>query len=119
LEESHDFRELIPEFFYLPEMFLNLNHLNFGHLSSKSRVDLVELPKWCNSNPYTFITLHRSILESSQLSTTLPNWLDLVFGNKQRGVEAVENMNVYYFMTYEDEAMKALEDREMRVSVET
>jgi hypothetical protein len=48
--------------------------------------------------------MHRQILESSQLSNTLPCWLDLIFGHKQRGAEAVEHMNVFYYMTYEEEA---------------
>jgi len=31
-EEMADVRELTPEFFYLPEMFLNINGYQFGKL---------------------------------------------------------------------------------------
>ena len=30
--EKGDLRELIPQFFYLPEMFININNLEFGNL---------------------------------------------------------------------------------------
>jgi len=55
---------LIPEFYYLPEMFLNLNHNDMGIKTDKKRVDNVHLPEWCNNNPYEFIIQHRLILES-------------------------------------------------------
>jgi len=31
MNETTDIRELIPEFFYLPELFLNVNQINFGN----------------------------------------------------------------------------------------
>ena len=30
LRDSSDVRELIPEFYFMPEMFVNLNRCNFG-----------------------------------------------------------------------------------------
>lgn len=42
-----DVRELIPEFYYLPELFLNLEKHNFGLMQSKERVHNVILPPWC------------------------------------------------------------------------
>jgi hypothetical protein len=32
----------------------------------------------------------------------LSQWLDLLFGIKQRGQAAKDNFNVYYYLTYED-----------------
>ena len=59
-EEVSDVRELIPEFFYMPEMFLNINKENFGACKSNNMiVNDVFLPEWAKSNPYNFIVLHR------------------------------------------------------------
>ena len=40
-----DLRELIPEFFYLPEMFMNINNVNFHKRSNDELVDDVIMPK--------------------------------------------------------------------------
>lgn len=47
-EEYSDVRELIPEFFYLPEMFLNLDKNDFGVQQTGNRVHNVCLPAWAN-----------------------------------------------------------------------
>ena len=39
-----DLRELIPEFFYLPEMFININCINFGERSNGVKVNNVIVP---------------------------------------------------------------------------
>ena len=39
-----DLRELIPEFFYLPEMFMNINSINFHKRSNNELVDDVIMP---------------------------------------------------------------------------
>ena len=43
--KQSDLRELIPEFFYLPEMFMNINCINFGMNSMDEKVDDVVIPK--------------------------------------------------------------------------
>jgi hypothetical protein len=44
-KESHtDVKELIPEFFFLPEFLCNLNHCNFGERQCGDIVDNVALP---------------------------------------------------------------------------
>ena len=40
-----DLRELIPEFFYLPEMFMNINSINFHKRSNNELVNDVLMPK--------------------------------------------------------------------------
>ena len=42
--KQSDLRELIPEFFYLPEMFMNINCINFGVNSKGEKVDDVVIP---------------------------------------------------------------------------
>ena len=51
LNDHADVRELIPEFYYCPEMFQNLNEVNFGVKQSGERVNDVILPPWCKNDP--------------------------------------------------------------------
>lgn len=44
----------------------------------------------------------RQALESEYVSNTLPEWLDLIFGYKSRGKEAVKALNTFFYLTYED-----------------
>ncbi|XP_016120823.1 neurobeachin-like protein 1 [Sinocyclocheilus grahami] len=67
---------------------------------SKERVNDVILPKWAKS-PEDFIYKHRKALESEYVSAHLHEWVDLIFGYKQRGPAAVEALNVFYYCTYE------------------
>jgi beige protein homolog 1 len=55
-------RELIPEFFYLPEMYLNLDCLDLGVQQNGKRVDQVILPDWAEGNPYKYVSVMRKSL---------------------------------------------------------
>lgn len=101
-EEVTDVRELIPEFFYLPDFLINADKHDLGVQQTGNRVNHVEMPKWCKRNPYRFIALQRLALESEIVSRNLHNWIDLIFGYKQRGKDAEKAMNSYYYLTYED-----------------
>lgn len=65
-------------------------------------MDSVELPPWAAGNPYFLTTQLRQMLESDETGKTIGQWIDLIFGCKQRGDEAKNNYNVYYYLTYED-----------------
>ncbi|KAG6300878.1 hypothetical protein E4U09_006236 [Claviceps aff. purpurea] len=96
-----DVRELIPEFFCLPELLTNVNNYDFGHRQSTgAKVDHVELPPWAKGDPQIFIAKHREALESPYVSENLHHWIDLVFGHKQRGDAAEENLNVFHHLSY-------------------
>uniref|UniRef100_A0A8C9L807 Neurobeachin like 1 n=1 Tax=Pavo cristatus TaxID=9049 RepID=A0A8C9L807_PAVCR len=101
MDNPNDVKELIPEFFYFPEFLENQNGFNLGQLQiSKEAVNDVVLPRWAHS-PEDFIYKHRKALESEYVSAHLHEWIDLIFGYKQRGPAAVEALNVFYYCTYE------------------
>ena len=93
-------KELIPEFFCCPEFLINRNRFDLGVKSNGVQIDDVELPPWASS-PEEFIRIHREALESEYVSANLHHWIDLIFGYKQRGPEAIAAKNTFYYVTYE------------------
>jgi hypothetical protein len=113
---TSDVKELIPEFFYMPEFLENRFNLDLGEKQSGDKVGDVVLPPWAKGSTREFIRKHREALESDYVSENLHHWIDLIFGYKQRGKMAEEATNVFYHYTYEgsvdidsvsDPAMKA------------
>ncbi|KAM4736367.1 neurobeachin-like protein 2 isoform 1-T1 [Anableps anableps] len=101
MESPADVKELIPEFFYFPEFLQNMNGFDLGRLQiSQDLVADVLVPRWATSRE-DFIRKHRKALESEHVSSHLHEWIDLIFGCKQRGEEAVKALNVFYYCTYE------------------
>uniref|UniRef100_A0A7N6BPB6 Neurobeachin n=1 Tax=Anabas testudineus TaxID=64144 RepID=A0A7N6BPB6_ANATE len=98
--DTADVKELIPEFYYLPEMFVNSNEYELGVRDDGVPVCDVELPAWAKK-PEDFVRINRMALESEFVSCQLHQWIDLIFGYKQRGPEAVRALNVFNFLSYE------------------
>ncbi|XP_070771661.1 WD repeat- and FYVE domain-containing protein 4 [Enoplosus armatus] len=91
-----DVRELIPEFFYLPDFLLNSNHIQLGCMEDGTALGDVELPPWAKDDPQEFIRVHREALESDYVSSHLHLWIDLIFGYRQQGPAAVESVNSFH-----------------------
>ena len=109
--QKTDVRELIPEFFYFPEMFLNINELNMGTTEEGIKVNDVATP--CENNPYEFIYTMRKILEGDHISRKIRKWIDLIFGYKSRGKEAESAFNLFTESSYqEDINIKNVENKE-------
>ncbi|KAK9040542.1 hypothetical protein V6N11_015690 [Hibiscus sabdariffa] len=100
LEDMSDVKELVPELFYLPEMLTNENSIDFGTTQLGGKLDSVKLPPWAQSS-VDFINKHRMALESDHVSAHLHEWIDLIFGYKQRGKEAISANNMFFYITYE------------------
>lgn len=102
-ENLQDVREVIPEFYYLPDFLTNTNGFDFGTTQKGKAVHDVTLPKWAKGDPSRFIRINRQALESDYVSKNLHTWVDLIFGCKQRGEEAVAALNTFVHVTYEGE----------------
>ncbi|XP_021366386.1 neurobeachin-like protein 1 isoform X2 [Mizuhopecten yessoensis] len=119
MDNPNDVKELIPEFYYLPDFLVNNNGFDLGLLQiSRDRVDNVILPTWAKS-PEDFIWKHKQALECEHVSSNLHNWIDLIFGYKQKGPAAVEALNVFYYCTYEGAVdLDAIKDPRERKALE-
>jgi len=58
------------------------------------------VPPWAE-DASDFSSKCREALECDYVSSNLHNWIDLIFGYKQRGEEAWKADNVFYYLTYE------------------
>lgn len=95
LNDMSDFKELIPEFYDVDQggaFLVNNFGINFGYRHNDVKVNDVELPPWTES-PAHFVKTMREALESDYVSQRLHSWIDLLFGCKQRGEEAVNAKN--------------------------
>ncbi|KAF9610456.1 hypothetical protein IFM89_022420 [Coptis chinensis] len=119
LSNTSDVKELIPEFFYLPELLANTNCYHLGVKQDGEPLGDVLLPPWAKGSPEEFIQKNREALESEYVSSNLHRWIDLVFGYKQRGKPAVEAANIFYYLTYEGAVdLDSMEDELQRCAIE-
>ncbi|XP_060921119.1 protein FAN [Labrus mixtus] len=120
LEGATDFKELIPEFYGSNSSFLeNKLSLDLGRRQNGSSVGDVVLPLWA-SDSADFLQKHRTALESHFVSEHLHEWIDLVFGFKQRGGEAVAAHNVFHPLTYEGGIdCDSIQDPDQRIAMLT
>uniref|UniRef100_A0A8C2GB02 Neurobeachin a n=2 Tax=Cyprinidae TaxID=7953 RepID=A0A8C2GB02_CYPCA len=116
--DTSDVRELIPEFYYLPEMFVNSSGYDLGVREDRTAVCDVELPVWAKK-PEDFVRINRMALESEFVSCQLHQWIDLIFGYKQRGPEAIRALNVFHYLSYEGSVnLDTITDPQLRESTE-
>ena len=82
--------ELIPEYYFLPELYQNRNRFFSGLRQAaevagkptkmKMMVDSMRMPPWA-ANSYDLARIMRNELESKHVRDNLHKWIDLIFGN--------------------------------------
>lgn len=116
--DTSDVKELIPEWYFLPEMFYNSSGYKLGNRSDGGLVSDIELPPWAKTAE-EFVRINRMALESEFVSCQLNQWIDLIFGYKQRGPEAIRATNVFYYLTYEGNVdLDSISDPVMKEAIE-
>lgn len=102
LENQADIKESIPQFYDTKggvDFLLNTRGLQLGITQNGHIIDDVELPKWAKS-PKDFVKKNRQALESDYCTKYLPSWIDLIFGVKARGEQALEANNLFHPTSY-------------------
>eukprot|EP00536_Pseudo-nitzschia_multiseries_P006757 jgi/Psemu1/193804/e_gw1.147.55.1 len=93
-------KELTPEWYCNPSFLKNSNKFRLGTSQDGELIGDVVLPPWAKGSPEKFIEVMRNALESDVCSAMLPDWIDLIFGRKQQGPEAIAAHNVFFYLTY-------------------
>lgn len=105
-----DFKELIPEFYdteHGGKFLVNSMGINFGHRQDGTKIADVILPPWAK-DPHDFVKKMRDALESEYVSKNLHNWIDLIFGYKQRGEEAEKAHNCKFKQYTRDQVFQKM-----------
>ena len=104
-ENLPEVKELTPEWFFSIDFLVNRNHHHFGALQGGAEVDDVALPATLlgPATPQAFLSRHMQAFEGPVVSTLLSQWIDLIFGFKQQGQQAVNSYNLFYYLTYPDQ----------------
>ena len=112
---EQDLKELIPELFSIPEALINLSNLNI-------KPESVELPPSYKTSDACgeeenkendineaqhFVSMNRKQLEETE---SMQNWIDLIFGYKQTGEEALKAKNIFLPSSYKDYRKEMSED---------
>ena len=89
-------RELVPEFFFTPEFFMNLNCCNYGQILMDGKSLLVNNlgigPDF--KNILEIINYHQLNLNSDNIISQINKWIDFIFGENQI---SSKDDSVYYF----------------------
>ena len=112
-------KELTPEWYCNPAFLKNTNSFKLGTTQDGEVLGDVTLPPWAKGKPETFIEVMRNALESDICSEMLPDWIDLIFGRKQQGPEAIAAHNVFFYLTYYGSVdVASIEDESLRQATE-
>ncbi len=102
MTNKSDLREMIPEFYYMIELFYNKNNFSFGKLSNKRTIDNVLIKEDDNfeselkrkENFGRFLYSMRKYLEEEK---EINKWIDLIFGINQKYYSLNENTKYKYY----------------------
>ena len=96
LNQRADLKELIPEMFYFPPLFYNINKFDLKKISDGKEIDNVIIKYWDETpiQKYIFLSNMKEYLEKEE---NLNEWIDLIFCNKNELItNNEENKENYY-----------------------
>ena len=85
LSQKSDLREMIPELYYFPDLFTNINDLCFGKAANGLDINNVSIKENKNEDPYEkyeYLAKCKDYLEFGNLK--LNEWINLIFGLNQK-----------------------------------
>ena len=100
--QKGDVRELIPEFYAIPEIYQNINNFDMGIRRNNEKVEKVKCPLWSRDDPYKLLSILNKAFESDYVSLNINYWIDLIYGYKQRGKEGEKANNIFRYPSYAD-----------------
>ena len=109
LEQKSDLREMIPEIYYFPDLYYNINELEFGKLLNGDDIDTIYVQNKNENNleKYKFITNLKNYFESNTIKLNL--WINLIFGINQR---CTSDRKIYFpeymYIHFDEEQKKDL-----------
>ena len=110
-----DIRELIPEFFYFPEMMINLNKLNFEKKFNGQTIENVKMPSNFNElnqgenyEIVKYIEFMKNSLEKETKLFDIFSWIKLIFGTEQ-----MYNDNKKKDLLFRPESYITLDDKKL------
>ena len=78
-------REMIPELFTIPEIYMNLNYNDFGKPKEGERIHNITFEPYSN-NPIEFCYLLKNLLNNNaKINNNINQWFDFIFGINQVG----------------------------------
>ena len=106
LSQKSDLREMIPEMYYLPDLYYNTNEVKFGVLLDGNNIDTVMVNKEKEEKyeKYKYLKNLRDYLESHELK--LNNWIDLIFGVNQKKTKDKNNYRDYMYIHFDENQQK-------------
>ena len=120
LESTADVKELIPEFYSLPEFLANSSGFNLGATQQgrvRRRRRVTPVGQRFSARVYSRHARGSGIRDCLCQDAL---WIDLVFGHAQRGDESVKRRNVFHPLTYEGSVdLDAVKDPDARAAAES
>ena len=84
-QKMNNNREMIPELFSIPEIYINLNNNDFGKQKDGTRVHNISFSPYCD-NPIQFIYLLKDLMNNNiDINNQINKWFDYIFGVNQLG----------------------------------
>jgi hypothetical protein len=100
-EKNNNNREPIPELYTIPEVYLNLNHNDFGkHILNEGRIHNVECSPYAD-NAYEFVYKIKFMLNNDEeINTKINLWFDFIFGINQYNKDNISGKGLRNFNKY-------------------